>query len=68
MLACYSTRANHRNKSVLDVISISLSIQNKLFPLSQSMEENGKALAKLLLEVIADLQQCQKTWNKFFIR
>uniref|UniRef100_A0A8B9T663 Unc-13 homolog D n=1 Tax=Anas platyrhynchos TaxID=8839 RepID=A0A8B9T663_ANAPL len=32
-----------------------------------SMEENGKALAKLLLEVIADLQQCQKTWNKFFI-
>lgn len=32
------------------------------------MEENGKALAKLLLEVIADLQQCQKTWNKFFIR
>uniref|UniRef100_A0A669QDR3 Unc-13 homolog D n=1 Tax=Phasianus colchicus TaxID=9054 RepID=A0A669QDR3_PHACC len=33
-----------------------------------SMEENSKALAKLLLEVIGDLQQCQKIWNKFFIR
>uniref|UniRef100_A0A8C6YVB9 Unc-13 homolog D n=1 Tax=Nothoprocta perdicaria TaxID=30464 RepID=A0A8C6YVB9_NOTPE len=31
------------------------------------MEENGKALGKLLLEVIGDLQQCNKTWNKFFI-
>uniref|UniRef100_A0A8B9ULD7 Unc-13 homolog D n=1 Tax=Anas zonorhyncha TaxID=75864 RepID=A0A8B9ULD7_9AVES len=39
-----------------------------LKPMVKSMEENGKALAKLLLEVIADLQQCQKTWNKFFIR
>lgn len=38
-----------------------------LKPMVKSMEENGKALAKLLLEVIGDLQQCQKTWNKFFI-
>uniref|UniRef100_G1MZP0 Uncharacterized protein n=1 Tax=Meleagris gallopavo TaxID=9103 RepID=G1MZP0_MELGA len=30
--------------------------------------ENGKALAKFLLEVIGDLQQCDKIWNKFFIR
>uniref|UniRef100_A0A8C0BIT9 Unc-13 homolog D n=1 Tax=Buteo japonicus TaxID=224669 RepID=A0A8C0BIT9_9AVES len=32
-----------------------------------SMEENGKALSRLLLEVVGDLQQCQKIWNKFFI-
>uniref|UniRef100_A0A8C2YHF3 Unc-13 homolog D n=1 Tax=Coturnix japonica TaxID=93934 RepID=A0A8C2YHF3_COTJA len=37
-------------------------------PTPTCMEENGKALAKLLLEVIGDLQQCQKIWNKFFIR
>ncbi|NXG29259.1 UN13D protein, partial [Dromaius novaehollandiae] len=38
-----------------------------LKPMMKSMEENGKALAKLLLEVIEDLQQCNKIWNKFFI-
>ncbi|XP_062447890.1 protein unc-13 homolog D isoform X2 [Rhea pennata] len=38
-----------------------------LKPMMKSMEENGKALAKLLLEVIGDLQQCNKIWNKFFI-
>ncbi|XP_068769290.1 protein unc-13 homolog D isoform X2 [Struthio camelus] len=38
-----------------------------LSPMMKSMEENGKALAKLLLEVIGDLQQCNNTWNKFFI-
>uniref|UniRef100_A0A8B9Q0H1 Unc-13 homolog D n=1 Tax=Apteryx owenii TaxID=8824 RepID=A0A8B9Q0H1_APTOW len=50
------------------VISKPLRIQNKLFLPLQSMEENGKALAKLLVEVIGDLQQCNKIWNKFFIR
>ncbi|NWW52409.1 UN13D protein, partial [Pedionomus torquatus] len=38
-----------------------------LKPMVKSMEENGKALTRLLLEVIGDLQQCQKIWNKFFI-
>ncbi|XP_071620065.1 protein unc-13 homolog D isoform X2 [Heliangelus exortis] len=38
-----------------------------LQPMVKSVEENGKALSRLLLEVIGDLQQCQKTWNKFFI-
>ncbi|XP_054249817.1 protein unc-13 homolog D [Indicator indicator] len=38
-----------------------------LKPMVKSMEENGRALSRLLLEVIADLQQCQKIWNKFFI-
>ncbi|XP_025946178.1 protein unc-13 homolog D isoform X2 [Apteryx rowi] len=38
-----------------------------LKPMMKSMEENGKALAKLLVEVIGDLQQCNKIWNKFFI-
>ncbi|NWI98290.1 UN13D protein, partial [Crypturellus undulatus] len=38
-----------------------------LKPMMKSMEENGKALGKLLLEVIGDLEQCNKTWNKFFI-
>ncbi|XP_065708512.1 protein unc-13 homolog D [Patagioenas fasciata] len=38
-----------------------------LKPMVKSMEENGKALSRLLLEVIGDLQQCQKVWNKFFI-
>ncbi|XP_030898058.1 protein unc-13 homolog D isoform X5 [Melopsittacus undulatus] len=33
----------------------------------KSMEENGKALSRLLLEVLGDLQQCQKIWNRFFI-
>uniref|UniRef100_A0A672UVS1 Unc-13 homolog D n=1 Tax=Strigops habroptila TaxID=2489341 RepID=A0A672UVS1_STRHB len=33
----------------------------------QSMEENGKALSRLLLEVLGDLQECQKIWNRFFI-
>uniref|UniRef100_A0A8C3PGM0 Unc-13 homolog D n=1 Tax=Calidris pygmaea TaxID=425635 RepID=A0A8C3PGM0_9CHAR len=40
----------------------------KLFLPLQSMEENGKALSRLLLEVIGDLQQCHKIWNKFFIK
>ncbi|KAH0629503.1 hypothetical protein JD844_011607 [Phrynosoma platyrhinos] len=30
-------------------------------------EECGKALVELLVEVNADLQQCLKTWNKYFI-
>ncbi|XP_010022050.1 PREDICTED: protein unc-13 homolog D [Nestor notabilis] len=38
-----------------------------LKPMVKSMEENGKALSKLLLEVLGDLQQCQKIWNRFFI-
>ncbi|NXW03028.1 UN13D protein, partial [Fregetta grallaria] len=38
-----------------------------LKPMVKSMEENGKALSRLLLEVIGDLQQCQKIWNKIFI-
>ncbi|XP_032562576.1 protein unc-13 homolog D [Chiroxiphia lanceolata] len=38
-----------------------------LKPIVKSMEENGKALSRLLLEVIEDLQQCHKIWNKFFI-
>ncbi|XP_074745560.1 protein unc-13 homolog D isoform X4 [Strix uralensis] len=38
-----------------------------LKPMVKSMEENGKALSRLLVEVIGDLQQCQKIWNKFFI-
>ncbi|KAM9371241.1 protein unc-13 homolog D [Phaethornis superciliosus] len=38
-----------------------------LQPMVKSVEENGKALSRLLMEVIGDLQQCQKTWNKFFI-
>uniref|UniRef100_A0A674JQ51 Unc-13 homolog D n=1 Tax=Terrapene triunguis TaxID=2587831 RepID=A0A674JQ51_9SAUR len=35
------------------------------FPL-QTMEENGKALVRLLVEVNGDLERCYKTWNKFF--
>ncbi|XP_065550182.1 protein unc-13 homolog D isoform X3 [Lathamus discolor] len=38
-----------------------------LKPMVKSMEENGKALSRLLLEVLGDLQQCQKIWNRFFI-
>lgn len=71
MIYCYPTRTNHRNKldqNGAQVISKSLCIQTKLFLPLQSMEENGKALSRLLLEVIGDLQQCQKIWNKFFIK
>ncbi|XP_010001024.1 PREDICTED: protein unc-13 homolog D [Chaetura pelagica] len=39
-----------------------------LQPMVKSVEENGKALSRLLVEVIGDLQQCQNIWNKFFIR
>ncbi|XP_030361781.1 protein unc-13 homolog D isoform X5 [Strigops habroptila] len=38
-----------------------------LKPMVKSMEENGKALSRLLLEVLGDLQECQKIWNRFFI-
>uniref|UniRef100_A0A8C3SEU4 Unc-13 homolog D n=1 Tax=Chelydra serpentina TaxID=8475 RepID=A0A8C3SEU4_CHESE len=38
-----------------------------LKPMVKTMEENGKALVRLLMEVNEDLKQCQKTWNKFFI-
>ncbi|XP_061222894.1 protein unc-13 homolog D isoform X4 [Neopsephotus bourkii] len=38
-----------------------------LKPMVKSMEENGKALSRLLLEVLGDLQQCQKIWNRIFI-
>ncbi|XP_063149145.1 protein unc-13 homolog D [Candoia aspera] len=38
-----------------------------LKPMVKTMEECGKALVCLLLEVNADLQQCHKTWNKYFI-
>uniref|UniRef100_U3JE60 Unc-13 homolog D n=1 Tax=Ficedula albicollis TaxID=59894 RepID=U3JE60_FICAL len=38
-----------------------------LKPMVKSIEENSKALSKLLLEVIEDLKQCQKIWNKLFI-
>ncbi|XP_062362516.1 protein unc-13 homolog D isoform X5 [Cinclus cinclus] len=37
-----------------------------LKPMVKSIEENSKALFKLLLEVIEDLKQCQKIWNKLF--
>ncbi|CAM4555720.1 protein unc-13 homolog D isoform X1 [Lepidochelys kempii] len=37
-----------------------------LKPMVKTMEENGKALVKLLVEVNGDLKQCHKTWNKFF--
>ncbi|XP_015674548.1 protein unc-13 homolog D [Protobothrops mucrosquamatus] len=33
----------------------------------KTMEECGKALVCLLLEVNADLQECHNTWNKYFI-
>ncbi|KAL7989439.1 hypothetical protein Chor_012105 [Crotalus horridus] len=39
-----------------------------LKPMVKNMEECGKALVCLLLEVNADLQECHKTWNKYFIR
>uniref|UniRef100_A0A674HPR7 Unc-13 homolog D n=1 Tax=Taeniopygia guttata TaxID=59729 RepID=A0A674HPR7_TAEGU len=45
---------------------LGVSIENKLFFPLQSIEENSKALSKLLLEVIEDLKQCQKIWNKLF--
>lgn len=48
------------------VTSKHLSIQDKLFLPLQTIEENSKALSKLLLEVIEDLKQCQKIWNKLF--
>ncbi|XP_067403881.1 protein unc-13 homolog D [Emydura macquarii macquarii] len=38
-----------------------------LKPMVKTMEENGKTLVRLLAEVNADLQQCHKIWNKFFI-
>ncbi|XP_074870572.1 protein unc-13 homolog D [Carettochelys insculpta] len=37
-----------------------------LKPMVKTMEEHGKALVRLLLEVNGDLQQCHKVWNKFF--
>uniref|UniRef100_A0A670Y332 Unc-13 homolog D n=1 Tax=Pseudonaja textilis TaxID=8673 RepID=A0A670Y332_PSETE len=39
-----------------------------LKPMVKTMEECGKALVCLLQEVNADLQECHKTWNKYFIR
>uniref|UniRef100_A0A8D0GNA1 Protein unc-13 homolog D n=1 Tax=Sphenodon punctatus TaxID=8508 RepID=A0A8D0GNA1_SPHPU len=38
-----------------------------LKPMVKSMEENGKALVNLVMEVNGDLQQCNQTWNKFFL-
>ncbi|XP_058022568.1 protein unc-13 homolog D isoform X5 [Ahaetulla prasina] len=38
-----------------------------LKPMVKTMEECGKALVCLLLEVNADLQECHRTWNKYFI-
>ncbi|XP_006018342.2 protein unc-13 homolog D [Alligator sinensis] len=37
-----------------------------LKPMTRGMEENGRALVRLLEEVNCDLQQCRKIWNKFF--
>ncbi|XP_053155878.1 protein unc-13 homolog D [Hemicordylus capensis] len=37
-----------------------------LKPMVKTMEECGKALVSLLMEVNADLKQCHKTWNKYF--
>ncbi|XP_065418818.1 protein unc-13 homolog D isoform X2 [Chrysemys picta bellii] len=37
-----------------------------LKPMVKTMEENGKALVRLLVEVNGDLERCYKTWNKFF--
>ncbi|KAJ6660381.1 hypothetical protein lerEdw1_017804 [Lerista edwardsae] len=39
-----------------------------LKPMVKTMEECGKALVSLLLEVNTDLQQCHKSWNKYFIK
>uniref|UniRef100_A0A8D2N9X0 Unc-13 homolog D n=1 Tax=Zonotrichia albicollis TaxID=44394 RepID=A0A8D2N9X0_ZONAL len=39
-----------------------------LKPMVKSIEENSKALSMLLLEVIEDLKQCQKIWNKFNLK
>uniref|UniRef100_A0A8C5U487 Unc-13 homolog D n=1 Tax=Malurus cyaneus samueli TaxID=2593467 RepID=A0A8C5U487_9PASS len=44
---------------------VSTALKELFLPL-QSMEENSKALSKLLLEVIEDLKQCQRIWNKLF--
>ncbi|XP_075759754.1 protein unc-13 homolog D isoform X2 [Pelodiscus sinensis] len=41
--------------------------KHHLKPIVKTMEEHGKALARLLVEVNGDLQQCHKIWNKFFI-
>uniref|UniRef100_A0A8C0IQR6 Unc-13 homolog D n=1 Tax=Chelonoidis abingdonii TaxID=106734 RepID=A0A8C0IQR6_CHEAB len=35
-------------------------------PMEKTMEENGKALVRLLMEVNGDLERCRKTWNKIF--
>ncbi|KAJ7316035.1 hypothetical protein JRQ81_002197 [Phrynocephalus forsythii] len=41
--------------------------KQQLKPMVKSMEECGKALVTLLVEVNADLQQCHKTWNAYFL-
>uniref|UniRef100_A0A5F8HG06 Unc-13 homolog D n=1 Tax=Monodelphis domestica TaxID=13616 RepID=A0A5F8HG06_MONDO len=35
-------------------------------PMVQDMQEMGKAVLSLVLDVTGDLQQCQRTWNKIF--
>ncbi|XP_077183900.1 protein unc-13 homolog D isoform X3 [Paroedura picta] len=37
-----------------------------LKPMVKTMEECGKALVSLVVEVNADLQQCCRVWNKYF--
>uniref|UniRef100_A0ABM5FMJ2 Protein unc-13 homolog D isoform X1 n=2 Tax=Pogona vitticeps TaxID=103695 RepID=A0ABM5FMJ2_9SAUR len=41
--------------------------KQQLKPMVKTMEECGKALVTLLVEVNADLQQCHKTWNTYFL-
>ncbi|XP_060058761.1 protein unc-13 homolog D isoform X3 [Erinaceus europaeus] len=36
-------------------------------PMVQGMLEEGKALLSLVQDIIADLHQCQRTWNKIFL-
>uniref|UniRef100_A0A8D2LMT1 Unc-13 homolog D n=1 Tax=Varanus komodoensis TaxID=61221 RepID=A0A8D2LMT1_VARKO len=49
--------------------SVSLRVPGQVqSSIPQYLQECGKALVGLLMEVNADLQQCHKTWNKYFIR
>ncbi|XP_023366845.1 protein unc-13 homolog D isoform X2 [Otolemur garnettii] len=36
-------------------------------PMVQGMLEAGKALLSLVQDIVGDLQQCQRTWNKIFL-
>ncbi|KAK4811855.1 hypothetical protein QYF61_012273 [Mycteria americana] len=64
LLPCHHTRTPLLQSGTTEWFHMK---KQHLKPMVKSMEENGKALSRLLLEVIEDLQQCQKIWNKFFI-